>query len=158
MPPPIRVFGLQTVTQGFSSHLHCTGRLYQYYLPTYALLPQDVYKTLLPESVAPSNPSKELMDEGLAQLFTFELGARKVVGTVGVLQFEVLQHRLLNEYADHVKNYRPKILVLSGIPAHRLPLVDFAHLITKKLSLVIFGHVAKNEPVGNLDGLKKTVK
>ena len=64
----------------------------------------------------------------------------------------------LNEYADHVKNYRPKILVLSGIPAHRLPLVDFSHLITKKLSLVIFGHVAKNEPVEALDGLKKTVK
>jgi peptide chain release factor 3 len=40
----------------------------------------------------------QLMDEGLAQLFTFELGSRKVVGTVGALQFEVLQHRLLNEY------------------------------------------------------------
>lgn len=41
----------------------------------------------------------QLMDEGLAQLFTFEMGARKVVGTVGALQFEVLQHRLLNEYS-----------------------------------------------------------
>lgn len=40
----------------------------------------------------------QLMDEGVAQLFTYELGARKVVGTVGALQFEVLQHRLLNEY------------------------------------------------------------
>ncbi|MFY0607300.1 MAG: peptide chain release factor 3 [Cyclobacteriaceae bacterium] len=40
----------------------------------------------------------QLMDEGVAQLFTFEMGARKVVGTVGALQFEVLQHRLLNEY------------------------------------------------------------
>jgi peptide chain release factor 3 len=40
----------------------------------------------------------QLMDEGLAQLFTFEMGSRKVVGTVGALQFEVLQHRLLNEY------------------------------------------------------------
>jgi peptide chain release factor 3 len=40
----------------------------------------------------------QLMDEGLAQLFTYEMGSRKVVGTVGALQFEVLQHRLLNEY------------------------------------------------------------
>lgn len=40
----------------------------------------------------------QLMDEGVAQLFTYEMGTRKVVGTVGALQFEVLQHRLLNEY------------------------------------------------------------
>ncbi len=40
----------------------------------------------------------QLMDEGVAQLFTYEMGARKVVGTVGALQFEVLQHRLLHEY------------------------------------------------------------
>ncbi|MEP0985308.1 peptide chain release factor 3 [Ekhidna sp.] len=45
----------------------------------------------------------QLMDEGLAQLFTFELGSRKVVGTVGALQFEVLQHRLLNEYGANAK-------------------------------------------------------
>ena len=40
----------------------------------------------------------QLMDEGLAQLFTFELGSRKVVGVVGMLQFEVIQYRLKNEY------------------------------------------------------------
>ena len=40
----------------------------------------------------------QLMEEGVAQLFTYEMGARKVVGTVGVLQFEVIQHRLKNEY------------------------------------------------------------
>lgn len=40
----------------------------------------------------------QLMDEGVAQLFTFEMGARKVVGVVGNLQFEVIQHRLKNEY------------------------------------------------------------
>ncbi|MEO1050638.1 MAG: peptide chain release factor 3 [Bacteroidota bacterium] len=41
---------------------------------------------------------QQLMEEGLAQMFSFELGNRKVVGTVGALQFEVLQHRLKNEY------------------------------------------------------------
>ncbi len=45
----------------------------------------------------------QLMDEGVAQLFTFEMGSRKVVGTVGALQFEVLQYRLLNEYGANAK-------------------------------------------------------
>lgn len=40
----------------------------------------------------------QLMEEGVAQLFTYEMGARKVVGTVGALQFEVIQHRLQVEY------------------------------------------------------------
>ncbi len=40
----------------------------------------------------------QLMDEGVAQLFIYEMGSRKVVGTVGVLQFEVIQYRLKNEY------------------------------------------------------------
>ena len=41
---------------------------------------------------------RQLMDEGVAQLFTYEMGSRKVVGTVGQLQFEVIQHRLQHEY------------------------------------------------------------
>jgi peptide chain release factor 3 len=40
----------------------------------------------------------QLMEEGVAQLFTYELGKKKVVGTVGALQFEVIQFRLKNEY------------------------------------------------------------
>jgi peptide chain release factor 3 len=40
----------------------------------------------------------QLMEEGVAQLFTYEMGSRKVVGTVGALQFEVIQHRLKHEY------------------------------------------------------------
>ena len=47
----------------------------------------------------------------------------------------------LNEVPDHVKNYRPKLLVFSGVPAHRQPLVDFGYLITKKLSLMICSHI-----------------
>ena len=37
---------------------------------------------------------------------------------------------------DHVKNYRPKLLVMAGNPADRPPLVDFANLITKRISLL----------------------
>ena len=42
---------------------------------------------------------------------------------------------------EHVKNYRPQILVLSGTPASRPPLIDFANLITKNISLLVCGHV-----------------
>jgi hypothetical protein len=49
-------------------------------------------------------------------------------------------HRLqLTE--EHVKNYRPQILVLCGNPVARPSLVDFASKITKEQSLLICGHV-----------------
>jgi peptide chain release factor 3 len=40
----------------------------------------------------------QLMDEGVAQLFTLSLNNRKVIGTVGALQFDVIQYRLEHEY------------------------------------------------------------
>lgn len=40
----------------------------------------------------------QLMDEGVAQLFTNQFNGRKIIGTVGQLQFEVIQYRLLHEY------------------------------------------------------------
>lgn len=40
----------------------------------------------------------QLTDEGVAQLFTRTSGNRKIIGTVGELQFEVIQYRLKHEY------------------------------------------------------------
>ena len=40
----------------------------------------------------------QLMDEGVAQLFVLESNGRKIIGTVGALQYEVIQYRLENEY------------------------------------------------------------
>jgi peptide chain release factor 3 len=40
----------------------------------------------------------QLMDEGVAQLFINQFNNRKIIGTVGQLQFEVIQYRLENEY------------------------------------------------------------
>ncbi len=40
----------------------------------------------------------QLMDEGVAQLFTKLDSNRKIIGTVGALQFDVIQYRLENEY------------------------------------------------------------
>ncbi|MBS2097637.1 peptide chain release factor 3 [Carboxylicivirga linearis] len=48
----------------------------------------------------------QLMDEGVAQLFTSQFNGRKVIGTVGALQFEVIQYRLLHEYSASCR-YEP---------------------------------------------------
>ncbi|MFP4288333.1 MAG: peptide chain release factor 3 [Bacteroidales bacterium] len=54
---------------------------------------------------------KQLTDEGVAQLFTQQPGNRKIIGTVGELQFEVIQFRLLHEYGascrfDYLQFYK----------------------------------------------------
>ena len=41
---------------------------------------------------------RQLTEEGVAQLFVQELGSRKIIGTVGELQFEVIKFRLEHEY------------------------------------------------------------
>ncbi len=41
---------------------------------------------------------EQLMDEGVAQLFVNQFNNRRIIGTVGQLQFEVIQYRLENEY------------------------------------------------------------
>ena len=41
---------------------------------------------------------EQLTDEGVAQLFRSYHGSRQIVGTVGELQFEVIQYRLEHEY------------------------------------------------------------
>ncbi|GAG80612.1 unnamed protein product [marine sediment metagenome] len=40
----------------------------------------------------------QLMDEGVAQLFIGIASGRKIIGTVGALQFDVIQYRLQHEY------------------------------------------------------------
>ncbi|CAJ0589999.1 unnamed protein product [Cylicocyclus nassatus] len=47
----------------------------------------------------------------------------------------------LSHTEDHVKNYRPQILVLSGNVVARPSLIDFAYSITKGSSLMICGHI-----------------
>lgn len=51
-------------------------------------------------------------------------------------------HRLTHT-GEHVKNYRPQILVLAGRVHARPPLVDFANLITKNNSLLVVGEVSE---------------
>lgn len=49
----------------------------------------------------------------------------------------------LDRVEEHVKNYRPQLLVLSGTPSARSALVDFAYHITKRQSLLICGHIVE---------------
>ncbi|CAP36148.2 Protein CBR-NKCC-1 [Caenorhabditis briggsae] len=52
----------------------------------------------------------------------------------------------LSTTEEHVKNYRPQVLVLSGNPASRSCLVDFANNITKGSSLLVCGQVVPYDP------------
>lgn len=48
----------------------------------------------------------QLMDEGVAQMFVRQSDGRRIIGTVGQLQFEVIQHRLESEYGAKCR-YEP---------------------------------------------------
>ncbi|XP_052742375.1 bumetanide-sensitive sodium-(potassium)-chloride cotransporter isoform X2 [Bicyclus anynana] len=50
----------------------------------------------------------------------------------------------LNQVTEHVKNYRPQILVLTGFPGERPLLTDFTYLLTKGLSLMLCGHILQS--------------
>uniref|UniRef100_A0A913HXZ6 Amino acid permease/ SLC12A domain-containing protein n=1 Tax=Strongyloides stercoralis TaxID=6248 RepID=A0A913HXZ6_STRER len=52
----------------------------------------------------------------------------------------------LNETAEHVKNYRPQILILCGSPTARPSLVDFANNICKGSSLMVCGNIILHNP------------
>ncbi|UTW65969.1 peptide chain release factor 3 [bacterium SCSIO 12643] len=54
---------------------------------------------------------KQLSDEGVAQLFTQQPGNKKILGTVGELQFEVIQYRLKHEYGASCS--------FRGLPHHK---------------------------------------
>ncbi|MGD1848185.1 MAG: peptide chain release factor 3 [Salibacteraceae bacterium] len=49
---------------------------------------------------------QQLSEEGVAQLFIRQPGNKKIIGTVGNLQFEVIQYRLKNEYGASCE-FRP---------------------------------------------------
>ncbi|XP_066244709.1 bumetanide-sensitive sodium-(potassium)-chloride cotransporter [Euwallacea similis] len=50
----------------------------------------------------------------------------------------------LNNVEEHVKNYRPQILVFSGNPSSRPSLVECAYSLTKNLSMLVLGHIITN--------------
>ncbi|CAG9818005.1 unnamed protein product, partial [Phaedon cochleariae] len=63
----------------------------------------------------------------------------------------------LNNIGEHVKTYKPQVLVLCGKPQERPPLVDFANLITKNHSLLVIGDI-EDKPLTHRDRLTNTRK
>ncbi|XP_059486359.1 bumetanide-sensitive sodium-(potassium)-chloride cotransporter [Neocloeon triangulifer] len=51
----------------------------------------------------------------------------------------------LNQTSEHVKNYRPQILLLSGNPTARPAVMQLASQITKNLSLLLCGKISEKE-------------
>jgi peptide chain release factor 3 len=76
-------------------------------IPTFS---PEIFKELINDDPMKSKQLEkgvtQLTDEGVAQLFTQEPGSRRIIGTVGELQFEVIQYRLQHEYgaACHFDN------------------------------------------------------
>jgi len=68
----------------------------------------------------------QLMDEGVAQLFTGKYSGRKIIGTVGTLQFEVIQYRLEHEYTAKCR-YEPISLYKTAwfVSKNKAQLEDF---------------------------------
>uniref|UniRef100_A0A3Q3FW82 Solute carrier family 12 member 2 n=1 Tax=Kryptolebias marmoratus TaxID=37003 RepID=A0A3Q3FW82_KRYMA len=55
---------------------------------------------------------------------------------------QALTHSLhLSGVEDHIKNFRPQCLVMTGYPNSRPALVDLVHAFTKNVGLMICGHV-----------------
>jgi peptide chain release factor 3 len=87
-------------------------------IPTFS---PEVFKELV--NLDPSKSKQlakgieQLTDEGVAQLFTQQQGNRRIVGTVGQLQFDVLQYRLEHEYGAKCRFEPMKIFKACWITA-----------------------------------------
>ncbi|XP_019406232.1 PREDICTED: solute carrier family 12 member 3 [Crocodylus porosus] len=64
----------------------------------------------------------------------------------------------LTEVEDHVKNFRPQCLVLTGPPNFRPALVDFVSAFTKGVSLMICGNVAEPQDVPAVNDSDEHIK
>lgn len=79
---------------------------------------------------------EQLTDEGVAQLFTQNQGKKKIVGTVGELQFDVIQYRLQHEYGASCRfsplNYNKACWITSE---DKKKMADFTRYRSDKLGL-----------------------
>lgn len=62
--------------------------------------------------------------------------------TQALTYHQALTHTLhLSGVEDHVKNFRPQCLVMTGYPNSRPALLDLVHTFTKNVGLMICGHI-----------------
>ena len=74
----------------------------------------------------------QLMDEGVAQLFTLELNGRKVIGTVGALQYEVIQYRLEHEYGAKCTYENLNVFKACWVEAKDIKSAEYKEFLTVK--------------------------
>lgn len=87
---------------------------------------------------------KQLTDEGVAQLFSMINSNRIIVGTVGELQFEVIQYRLLQEYGASCR-FSPlsfvKAIWVDYDPKYEDEFKEFSRLKGQNLAKDKFGSI-----------------
>jgi peptide chain release factor 3 len=78
----------------------------------------------------------QLTDEGVAQLFLQNFGTKKIIGTVGELQFEVIQHRLQHEYGASCRFVPMHIYKACWLTSHdKAKLDEFMRFKTSQVAL-----------------------
>jgi len=82
----------------------------------------------------------QLMDEGVAQLFTRLANGRKIIGTVGPLQFEVIEYRLKNEYGATVRYESLQLHKAVWITGDTAQLADFKSRKQHAMAVDKYGH------------------
>ena len=77
----------------------------------------------------------QLTDEGVAQLFLQNFGSKKIIGTVGELQFEVIQHRLQHEYGASCRFVPMHIFKACWLTSHdKSKLEEFIRFKTSQIA------------------------
>ncbi len=111
-------------------------------IPTFS---PEVFKELV--NLDPSKSKQlakgieQLTDEGVAQLFTQQQGNRRIVGTVGQLQFDVLQYRLEHEYGAKCRFETMAIYKACWITGDKAEMEKFCRFKSERIAVDKDGNI-----------------
>ncbi|CAB4068337.1 SLC12A2 [Lepeophtheirus salmonis] len=132
--------------------------LSNFFVAAYALINFSVFHASITKSPG-WRPSFKYYNQWVSLFGTFLCFCRYVLNGLENCPCDIHAFNPSTILQNTFKNYRPKVLVFTGLPAHRPPLVDFANLITKKLSLLMCAHVNIGDaPFKNIELLRNTVQ
>ena len=77
---------------------------------------------------------RQLCEEGVAQLFTRVKDSRKIVGVVGILQFEVITYRLEDEYKAKCRFETLNFIKAVWIEGEKKHLDDFINKVPNQIA------------------------
>lgn len=78
---------------------------------------------------------EQLTDEGVAQLFTSVKGSKKMVGTVGELQFDVIKYRLEHEYGADCRFEHLNIVKAYWLTGDKAQLEEFLRIKSQYVAM-----------------------